>query len=88
MAIYDLVVRKSVLKDLESIPKRDVERILKAIEALAENPRPPQCGKLSGEEKYRLRCGEYRILYQIEDKRLTICVVRIRHHVIPAQAGI
>ncbi len=79
MAAYDLVVRKSVLKDLESIPKRDVERILKAIEDLAETPRPPQSSKLSGEEKYRLRCGDYRILYQIEDKRLTICVVKIRH---------
>jgi mRNA interferase RelE/StbE len=79
MAVYEIVIRKSVLKDLESIPKKNVERILKTIEALAEKPHPPQSSKLSGEEKYRLRCGDYRILYQIEDKRLTICGVQVRH---------
>jgi mRNA interferase RelE/StbE len=79
MAQYEIVFRKSVSKDLAKIPKRDVRRILGAIRELAHDPRPPQSLKLSGQEKYRLRCGAYRILYEILDKRLVICVVRVRH---------
>ena len=79
MAEYSIVVRKSVAKDLKGIPKKDAQRIIKMIAALARDPRPPQSKKLSGEEKYRLRCGVYRILYQIEDDRLVICIVRVRH---------
>ena len=79
MAEYSIVLRKSVFKDLKGIPKKDAQRITKAIGGLAKDPRPPQSTKLSGDEKYRLRCGVYRILYQIEDDRLVICVVRVRH---------
>ena len=79
MAKYEIVFRKSVAKDLERIPKRDVRRILKAIRSLADDPRPPQSRKLTGDEKYRLRCGIYRVLYTIEDDRLVVCVVRVRH---------
>jgi len=79
MAKYEIVFRKSVAKDLDPIPKRDVQRIINAIHALAENPRPLQSLKLSGDEKYRLRCGVYRILYLIEDVRLVVCVVKIGH---------
>jgi len=79
MAQYEIVVRKSVSKDLKPIPKKDVQRILKAIETLTDDPRPPQSTKLSGEEKYRLRCGVYRILYEIQDNQLIICIVKIRH---------
>jgi len=79
MAEYSIVVRKSVAKDLKNVPKKDTQRIVKTIGKLATEPRPPQSKKLSGDDKYRLRCGNYRILYQIEDDRLVICVVRIRH---------
>ncbi len=79
MAKYEIVFRKSVAKDLDPIPKKDVQRIIDLIRALAENPRPVQSMKLSGEEKYRLRCGVYRILYLIEDARLVVCVVKIGH---------
>ncbi len=79
MAQYRIVVRKSVAKDLKKIPKKDAKHIVKAIQALAQDPRPPQSKKLSGEEKYRLRCGVYRVLYEIQDKQLIICVVRVRH---------
>ena len=79
MARYSIVVRKSVSKDLDRIPKRDAQRIIKAIRSLATDPRPPQSRKLSGDEKYRLRCGVYRILYEIQDDQLIICVVRVRH---------
>ena len=79
MEEYSIVVRNSVAKDLKGIPKKDAQRIIRAIGGLAKDPRPRQSKKLSGEEKYRLRCGVYRILYQIEDDRLVICVVRVRH---------
>jgi len=79
MAKYEIQFRKSVSKDLNPIPKRDVERILDAIAALADEPRPPQSLKLSGAEKYRLRCGVYRILYEIQDAILLVCVVKVGH---------
>lgn len=75
MARYEIVLRKSVRKDLEPIPKRDVQRIIADIAELAINPRPPQSRKLSGSEKYRLRCGAYRVLYEIQDAVLIVCVV-------------
>ncbi|HPA77234.1 MAG TPA: type II toxin-antitoxin system RelE/ParE family toxin [Kiritimatiellia bacterium] len=79
MARYEVVLRKSVLKDLGSIPKKDVARIMSAIGTLANNPRPPQSRKLSGQERYRLRQGVYRIIYSIEDKQLIVCVVKVGH---------
>jgi mRNA interferase RelE/StbE len=79
MANYEIRFRKSVSKDLQPIPKQDVERILTAIRGLAANPRPPQSQKLSGPEKYRLRSGIYRILYEIEDSILLVCVVKVGH---------
>jgi mRNA interferase RelE/StbE len=79
MERYSVVVRKSVLKDLDRIPRKDGRRIVAAIGALAGVPRPSQSKKLCGDEKYRLRCGVYRILYEIQDEQLVICVVRVRH---------
>ena len=73
---YTTDALQSVSKDLKKIPKKDVRRILAAIQALAENPRPPQAKKLSGQDRYRLRQGNYRILYAIEDDRLIVCVVK------------
>ena len=79
MAKYEIVLRKSVRKDLEPIPKRDVQRIIAEIAELANDPRPPQSRKLSGSEKYRLRCGVYRVLYEIQDAVLIVCVVKVGH---------
>jgi len=79
MVKYRILIRKSVRKDLNGIPKKDVRRIVKAIGALAEDPQPTQSRKLSGEKKYRLRCGVYRVIYEIEDDELIVCVVRVRH---------
>jgi mRNA interferase RelE/StbE len=77
MAQYKVIVRTSVSKDLKGIPKKDVRRVLAAIESLAENPRPPGAKKLSGQERYRLRQGDYRILYSIEADKLIVCVVKV-----------
>lgn len=80
MAPYRVIVKDSVSKDLKKIPKKGVLRILSAIRTLAENPRPPQSKKLSGQERYRLRQGNYRILYSIEDDLLIVCVVKVGDH--------
>jgi len=79
MASYKVVFRKSVAKDLRAIPKADVARILKRIDALAENPGGPGYEKLSGQERYRVREGVYRILYEIRDEVLVITVVKVGH---------
>ncbi|MCF7837051.1 MAG: type II toxin-antitoxin system RelE/ParE family toxin [Candidatus Marinimicrobia bacterium] len=79
MAQYEIVLRQSVRQDLAPIPKRDVRRILTVIARLADDPRPPQSRKLSGSEKYRLRCGAYRVLYEIQDAVLIVCVVKVGH---------
>lgn len=79
MARYELQIKKSVAKDLDPLPKKDVQRIVEVINSLADNPRPPQSLKLSGEEKYRLRCGAYRVLYEIHDDVLIVCVVKVGH---------
>ena len=79
MASYEVQFRKSVNKDLDPIPKRDVQRIVAAIAALADNPRPPQARKLTGSERYRIRCGVYRVLYEIQDDVLVVCVVKVAH---------
>ena len=79
MARYELRIKKSVTKDLYPLPKKDVRRIVEAINGLADNPRPPQSLKLSGAEKYRLRCGVYRVLYEIQDEILIVCVVKVGH---------
>jgi mRNA interferase RelE/StbE len=79
MAVYSLFFKESVRKDLDSIPKNDLQRIIERIGSLAANPRPLGCEKLSGQEKYRLRQGNYRIIYSIQDTQLTIWVVTIGH---------
>jgi len=77
MASYRLVSRQSVTKDLRAVPKQDVARILKRIDALAEDPRAVGCEKLSGQERYRVRQGQYRIVYEIADQVLIVTVVKV-----------
>ena len=79
MASYELVVRRSVAKDLRALPRTDLKRILARMAALADDPRPPGSEKLSGLERYRVRQGRYRILYEIHDLRLTVIVVKVGH---------
>ena len=79
MAAYKIYFKKSVEKDFNGIPKKDLKKILDRIELLAENPRPSGCEKLSGQQRYRLRQGRYRILYSIQDDELTVWVVKVGH---------
>jgi mRNA interferase RelE/StbE len=79
MAAYKVLFKASVEKDFTTIPKKDLRKILKRIEGLAENPRPSGYEKLTGQERYRLRQGRYRIVYSIQDDKLTVWVVKVGH---------
>jgi mRNA interferase RelE/StbE len=79
MAVYSIFLKDSVRKDLDSIPNTYLQRIITRIGSLAENPRPVGCEKLSGQEKYRIRQGNYRIVYSIQNSQLTVWVVKVGH---------
>ena len=79
MGGYRIFFKKSVEKDLSGIPKKDVRKILNRIKALENDPRPPGYEKLTGQERYRLRQGRYRIIYSIQDDELTIWIVKVGH---------
>ena len=79
MASYELVFRKSVAKDLRALPRQDVKRIMQRIHSLAEDPRPAGCERLSSQQRYRVRQGVYRIIYEINDGRLMVLVVKVGH---------
>jgi mRNA interferase RelE/StbE len=79
MAKYKVTFKKSVAKDLRNIANRDVQRILAQIDLLADNPRSEGCLKLSNKQQYRVRVGLYRIIYEIQDARLVIQVVKVGH---------
>ena len=80
MARYRLLIKPSAVKDIEVIPlKRDRQRVVERISKLAEDPRPFGSEKISGQDKYRVRQGRYRILYVIEDQYLIVQVVKVGH---------
>ncbi len=79
MAAYKVHFKASVEKDFATIPKKDVKKILKRIDALTGTPRPLGSEKLTGRERYRLRQGRYRIIYSIQDDELTVWVVKVGH---------
>ena len=79
MASYKITIKRSAAKELEKITLPDRKRIVQKIRDLATEPRPLGCKKLSGQEKYRIRQGDYRILYEIRDDELIVAVVKIGH---------
>jgi len=79
MGVYKVYFKKSVLKDIEKIPKKDLRRIIKRIESLTNDPRPADHEKLTGQERYRIRQGNYRIVYSIQDDELTVWVIKVGH---------
>jgi mRNA interferase RelE/StbE len=76
---YRIEIKKSAGRELRKIKGKDQERIIERILGLAQDPRPPSSKKLSGEEKYRIRQGDYRILYQIFDGTVLVVIVKIGH---------
>jgi mRNA interferase RelE/StbE len=79
MAGYEIFFRESVWKELKKVPKADLKKILSRIEQLGKDPRPMGCEKLTGHELYRVRQGNYRIVYSIQDNELTVWVVKVGH---------
>ncbi|MCX5993759.1 MAG: type II toxin-antitoxin system RelE/ParE family toxin [Chloroflexi bacterium] len=77
MAAYEVYFKESVEKDFRVIPKNYLKKILQRIESLAAEPRLSGCEKLTGQERYRLRQGRYRIVYSIQDKKLTVWIVKV-----------
>ncbi len=79
MARYEILFKESVYKELKSIPKTDLKKILSKIERFADDPRPIGSQKLTGFELYRVRQGQYRIVYSIQDNQLLIHVLKVGH---------
>ena len=80
MAQYRLLIKASAIKELRSIPnKKDRQRIVRRIQILASDPRPHGSQKLSGRERYRIRQGQYRIVYAVEADELVVYVVKVGH---------
>lgn len=76
---YEIIIRKSALKALENIPEPDFSKINKTISALARNPRPNGYIKLQGRNGFRVRQGDYRIIYQVLYMKLVVDVIPIGH---------
>ena len=79
MASYSLFIKPSAAKEIEAVPKPDRRRIVAKIMSLSSDPRPPGCEKLSGHDQYRIRQGNYRILYETHDLKLIVVVVNVGH---------
>ncbi|MSQ22532.1 MAG: type II toxin-antitoxin system RelE/ParE family toxin [Dehalococcoidia bacterium] len=79
MAEYRVLIKPSAVKELEAIPKRDRQRVAAKIRFLSQSPRPPGCQKLSGQERYRIRQGSYRVVYSVSDRDEVVRVVKIGH---------
>jgi mRNA interferase RelE/StbE len=80
MASYKVEINKSIRKkDLPSIPKADVLKIVKRIESLADNPFPEGAIRLKGREEWRIRQGDYRILYVVDQEIVTVFVIKVGH---------
>ena len=78
--MYELFFKKSAVKELGNVPSKDRLRIFNAVRELADEPHPVGHKKLVGSDcSYRIRVGNYRVIYNIYDKQLTIEIVRVRH---------
>ena len=79
MTRYTVYLSSTAAKALKKIPQKDQLRIAGVIELLAENPLPPKATKLSGREGYRVRSGNYRVIYTFERNQLEVLVIKIGH---------
>jgi mRNA interferase RelE/StbE len=79
MAEYKITIKKSAVKELEDIPKKELRKIVKRIQSLALNPRPQGCQKLSSQNRLRIRQGDYRVVYSVDDKDCIVNIVKIGH---------
>jgi len=78
-APYTVRVKDSAERELRKLPRKDNQRVLNRLQALASDPRPPGAVHLAGEDAYRVRQGDYRIVYTIDDLNRIVLVTKIRH---------
>jgi mRNA interferase RelE/StbE len=76
---HTVFILRRAQKELAQLPVGDYERVRDAISALAQDPRPPGCLKLTGRSGWRLRIGEYRVIYEIDDGQQVITILHIGH---------
>jgi mRNA interferase RelE/StbE len=79
VANYKILIKPSAVKELNKIPKKEFSKITDKINSLSHDPRPSGCEKLAAQSAYRIRQGSYRIIYTIEDDKLTILVIKVGH---------
>jgi len=79
VASYRVLIKPSAVKEIEVIPTKDRRRLAERIQALGTEPRPTGCEKLSGQDRYRVRQGDYRIVYGVDDDRRVVRVVKVGH---------
>ncbi|HBB88695.1 MAG TPA: type II toxin-antitoxin system mRNA interferase toxin, RelE/StbE family [Blastocatellia bacterium] len=79
MANYELQIKPSAVKEIERLPRKDRPKIVQKICMLAADPRPQGCEKLSADEKYRVRQGDYRVVYSVDDNKRRVFIVKIGH---------
>jgi mRNA interferase RelE/StbE len=79
MAKYEISIKKSAVKELEDIPKKELQKIIKKIKTLSSDPRLQGSQKLSHREQYRIRQGDYRIIYSVQDDDLTVHIIKVGH---------
>ena len=77
--MYRVDLRRRVLRQLENLPEKDCQAVVKALEKLEENPRPPGVEKIKGTELWRIRKGDYKAIYHIDDNEEIVTIVRIGH---------
>lgn len=74
---YQVVILRRAQKELAKLPEPEYQRVVTAIQALSEVPRPPGCIKLTGREAWRIRVGQYRVIYEIVDSACIVTVVDV-----------
>ncbi|HEX9903184.1 MAG TPA: type II toxin-antitoxin system RelE/ParE family toxin [Acidobacteriota bacterium] len=79
MGKYRILVRKTAADELARIPKKDLRRLVERIRSLGEEPRPYGCQKLSAQERYRIRQGDYRVVYSVDDTGRTVEIFKVGH---------
>ena len=79
MAKYEISLKNSAVKELGDIPKKELQKIIKKIQALSSDPRLQGSQKLSNKEKYRIRQGDYRVIYAIDDDSFAVYIIKVGH---------
>jgi mRNA interferase RelE/StbE len=78
--VYEVVLERRAERDIKRLPEETFYRIVPQLKALSENPRPPGCRKITGSKNdWRVRVGDYRIIYEIDEREKAVKVMRIRH---------